>query len=375
MRIGYDGKFLWQGRTLGSRSGHGIQTRELLDGLLAQGDEHEFRVYLLHAESGLTHRGNLSSVVLPRIARSSAVRNLVTYALELRRSPVDVLLSYSVVPKFLPCPSVLILDDISFIAHPEWIPKRYSIPRLFATRGSVKRATRIVTATNFTKRELVRRLGVAEERVDIVPFGMRESFLEPVDAGSIEAVKRKHGISRPYILSINDIHPRKNLDGLVDAFRRLKEDAGVDHQLVLVGRTLWSYPGLFEKIEASRSREDIVVAGYVDARDLRPLYRGASLFVYPSFYEGWGLQVHEAMSSGIPVAVSRDSAMSEISGGAACEFDPYDPADMSACMHRLLSDPALCESCVEAGLRHVRNFSWDAAARSTLEICRRVVAG
>ena len=117
MRIGYDGKFLWQGRTMGSRSGHGIQTRELLDGLLTQGDEHEFSVYLLHAESGLTQRGNLSSVVLPRIARSSAARNLVAYAVELRRSPVDVLLSYSVVPKFLPCPSVLILDDISFIAH------------------------------------------------------------------------------------------------------------------------------------------------------------------------------------------------------------------------------------------------------------------
>ena len=152
----------------------------------------------------------------------------------------------------------------------------------------------------------------------------------------------RHGIPRenPYILSLNDIHPRKNVEGLVDAFGLLKARTGMPHQLVIAGRTLWPYPQLYEKIATSAFASDIRVLGYVPAGDVLALYQGADLFVYPSFYEGWGLQVHEAMMAGVPVTVANNTTMAEIAGDAADNFDPYDVADMSLSMERMLTDTA-----------------------------------
>ncbi|NIP99315.1 MAG: glycosyltransferase, partial [Nitrospinaceae bacterium] len=143
------------------------------------------------------------------------------------------------------------------------------------------------------------------------------------------------------------IHPRKNLDHLVQAFCRLKEKEHLDHQLVLVGRTLWDYPSFFKGIENSKFKNDIILPGYVASEDIPALYQGASLFVYPSFYEGWGLQTHEAMSSGIPLAISNSSTLPEVSGDAAISFDPYDIDDMSRAIFKILDNPKLQKELVD----------------------------
>lgn len=372
MRIGYDGKFFWKDAPFGSKSGHGVHAIELLKQMLAIERQTAFSIYLIAPDDGLPRQDNAAYVVLPGLPQSSMFRNLIAYPFELARRPVDVLVSYSTLPAFLKCRSILLLADIFWMANPQWLPRRFAVPRTLATRASVKRADRIVTTTEFSKREIMRYLDVPEERIAIVPHGIKDALRVRIAPATIDRVRQKYGIAQDFLLSINDIHPRKNLVGLVRAYDRARAKSGFAHQLVVVGRTLWKYPEFFTTIEKSPYREDILLPGYVATEDVGPLYQGASLFVYPSFYEGWGLQVHEAMCSGTPVAVANNSTMPEIAGGAAAEFDPYDEGDMADCISRVLEDRALRAAMVAKGFEQVKQYSWEGAARRTLEICHEL---
>src|SRR6266851_5252207 len=210
---------------------------------------------------------------------------------------------------------------------------------------------------------------VPSEKIVVVPHGVRTEFTERLSAARISEVRTRHGIGQRYILSLNDIHPRKNLEGLVEAFGRLKSRTGLPHQLVVAGRSLWPYPEFYRRAASSQFADDIRVLGYVPTEDVLALYQGADLFVYPSFYEGWGLQVHEAMIAGVPVTVTSNSTMSEISGDAADTFDPHDSDDMSQSMERILTDTALRDTLVARGFERVKRYSWRAAAEETLAVC------
>ena len=141
---------------------------------------------------------------------------------------------------------------------------------------------------------------------------------------------------------------------------------------MIVGRALWPYPDFFDKVENSRHKPDVIFPGYVAAEDISPLYHGASLFVYSSFYEGWGLQVHEAMSARVPVAVSRGSSMAEIGGDAVIEFDPHDITEISETMYRVLDNSTLQKEMIRKGLEQVEKYSWEIATRQTLDVCKEV---
>ena len=369
LTIGFDGKFLPRNAGSGSMSGNGVHARELLSHLLSMDRENRYRVYLPMRSADDRLPEGCDPVRLPGYARSSMLRNVFAYRAELSRRPVDVLLCFYHVPLGTRCRTVLLLPDVFWVAHPEWLPWWMAFPRAVSVRRSVAAADRIVTTTRFSRDEIVRLFGVPESRIAIVPHGVRADFRERMPQQRIEAVKEKIGTGAEYVLSVNDIHPRKNLVGLVEAFSSLKSRTGLPHRLVVAGRTLWRYPEFFDAVERSRWRSDIVLAGYVDAQDVIPLYQGASLFVYPSYYEGWGLQVHEAMSAGVPLAIANNTTMPEISGGAAGEFDPYDVEEMAQCMIRILGDADLRASMVRRGLEEVMKYSWEAAARRTLDVC------
>ena len=334
--------------------------------------KNEYRVYVIEEDDSFPSQNNFEYVKLLNCSKSSYARNIIAYPWELKHNPIDVLLTYTAAPWFVKCKIVLLLADIFWIAHPEWIPKKFSIPLGISTRMAVKRADKIVTTTQFSKKEIMRYLNVPEEKIEVVHHGIRNRFLVKADEGTIERVKQKYGIQGPYILSINDIHPRKNLDGLVEAFNLMQAQEKTNHCLVFVGRTLWPYNSFFEKIKRSPFKEKIIMTGYVDSEDINPLLQGAELFMYPSFYEGWGLQVHEAMSAGTPVGIANNTTMPEISEGAAAEFNPYDPLDMCNTMKNVLTSPQLQQEMVRKGKEQVKKFSWERAAIETLEICKKV---
>ncbi|MGB8899284.1 MAG: glycosyltransferase family 1 protein [Methylocella sp.] len=369
LTVGYDGKFLWQGKSFGSRSGHGVHARQLLQEGLECWPQGRFKVYALDDELGIDHRPNCQVVPLPRYARSSFLRNLIAYPIELKRHPIDVLLSFSTLPAYAPCKTVLLLADVFWLANPGWLPPHIALLRTLATRSSVKRADRIVTTTEFSRREIMRILHVPSEKIVVVPHGIRTEFTKRLSAARISEVRTRYNIEQQYILSLNDIHPRKNLEGLVEAFGRLKSRSGLPHQLVIAGRSLWPYPAFYRRVESSQFADDIRVLGYVPSEDVLALYQGAGLFVYPSFYEGWGLQVHEAMLAGVPVTVANNTTLPEIAGDAADTFDPHDTGDMSRSMERILTDTALRDTLVARAIERVKRYSWREAAEATLAVC------
>ncbi len=370
LTIGYDGKFLWHGMNFGlSRSGHGVHARYLLKEMVECRPQQLFKVYALDDELDIDHRPNCQIVTLPRYARSSFLRNLIAYPIELERHPIDVLLAYSTLPAYVRCKTVLLIADVFWLANPGWLPSHIAIPRTLATRSSVKRADRIVTTTEFSRREIMRILHVPSEKIVVVPHGVRTEFTERLSAARSSDVRTRYDIGQHYILSLNDIHPRKNLAGLVEAFGRLKSRSGLPHQLVIAGRSLLQYPEFYSRLESSQFADDIRVLGYVPSEDVLALYQGADLFVYPSFYEGWGLQVHEAMIAGVPVTVANNTTLPEIAGDAADTFDPHDSDDMSQSMERILTDTALRDTLVARGFERVKRYSWRAAAEETLAVC------
>ncbi len=374
LTIGYDGKFLWQGENFGSRSGHGIHTRQLLKEMVGCWPTARIKVYALGDETGIDRRPNCQVVTLPRYARSSFLRNLLAYPIELQRHPVDVLIAFSTLPAYAPCKTVLLLADIFWLANPRWLPNHIAWPRTLATRRSAKRADRIITTTEFSRQEIMRVLRVPSEKIVVVPHGVRTEFAERLPAARISAVRERFNIGERYIFSLNDIHPRKNLEGLVEAFGRLKSRLKLPHELVIAGRNLWPCPEFFRRVESSQFAHDIRMLGYVPFEDVLALYQGADLFVYPSFYEGWGLQVHEAMTAGVPVAVANNTTLPEIAGDAADTFDPHDAGDMSRSMERILTDTVFRDQLVARGHERVKLYSWRKAAEATLAVCGNLCA-
>jgi len=374
LTVGYDGKFLWSGKSIGSRSGLGIHATRLLRELPDSWPEGRFRIYALDEQLGVDLRPNCEVVTLPGFAKNSYLRNAIAYPIELRRRPVDVLIAFSTLPAHTPCKTVLLLADVFWLANPGWLPWYIALPRTLATRRSVERADRIITTTEFSRREIMRLLRVPAEKIVVVPDGVRDEFSERLSLAAISDVLARHDVQRPYILSLNDIHPRKNLEGLVEAFGRLKSRARLPHQLVIAGRTLWPYPQFYRSVKSSPFAGDIKLLGYVPANDVLALYQGADLFVYPSFYEGWGLQVHEAMIAGVPVTVANNTTMPEIAGDAADAFDPYDVDDMSRSMERVLTDRTLRETLVGRGFKRVKRYTWRKAAEATLAVCKSLDA-
>jgi glycosyltransferase involved in cell wall biosynthesis len=215
----------------------------------------------------------------------------------------------------------------------------------------------------------MRILRVPSEKIVVVPHGVRTEFSARLPTERISDLRARYQLGQHYILSLNDIHPRKNLEGLVEAFGRLKSRSGLPHKLVIAGRNLWPYREFYRRVESSQFTDDIKVLGYVRSDDVLALYQGADLFVYPSFYEGWGLQVHEAMMAGVPVTVANNTTLPEIAGDAADTFDPHDVDDMSRSIERMLSDSALRDTLVARGLERVKRYSWSKAAEATLAVC------
>lgn len=369
LTIGFDGKFLAGDAGSGALSGNGVHARALITHLSEIDKRNRYRIYLPGRPDASSYPPHCKLVELPRYARSSTLRNLFAFGWELSRRPVDVLLSFYHVPVAVRARRVLLLADVFWLAHADWLPKRMALPRTLSIRRSVAAADRIITTTAFSKSEIVRLLDVDDTKIVIVPHGIRNSLSEKPAEERLVKVRSKFDTGDQYVLSINDIHPRKNLVGLVEAFTKMKARTGAPHKLVLAGRTLWPYPEFFAAVENSTARDDIVITGYVDAEDVAPLYHGAALFVYPSFYEGWGLQVHEAMSAGVPVAIANNTTMPEISGDAAKQFDPYDVNEMSDVIERVLEDEALRISMVQKGFQQIRHYSWERAARETLSAC------
>jgi glycosyltransferase involved in cell wall biosynthesis len=285
--------------------------------------------------------------------------------LDLFHAPVNV------APLLLPCRSVVTIHDLAFLVYPERFRSAKRRYLTLMTRLSVRRAARVIAVSKHTKQDAVTRLGVPPERVVVVPNAAAEYFRPEPDPVALAAFRTAHELPERYILFVGTLEPRKNLAGLLRAFANIAgEDPAL--RLVVVGARGWLYDDIFAQYERLGLHERVRFAGFVPAEELPRWYQAATLFVYPSLYEGFGLPPLEAMACGTPVVTSNVSAMPEVVGEAGVTVDPTDEAALGRAILRLWRDAELRQRLRRAGLERARTFSWARMARETRAVYESV---
>ena len=300
-----------------------------------------------------------------RIAWEQALAPLVAVrdAVDVVHAPVNI------APLLAPRPVVVTVHALAFLRDPEQYPAaQQQYLRLF-TALSVRRARRIIAVSEHTRQDILRYYGVQPERVVTVPNGVDHERFRPVsDPQATRAFRAAHGLPEDFILFVGTLQPRKNLVGLLRAYAQL--DPATRPPLIVGGGEGWLYEPIFTEAQALGVADDVRFAGYIDPVELPLWYSAATMFVYPSLYEGFGLPVLEAMACGSPVITSSTSALAEVAGDAALLVDPEDVGSLSAALRRLGEDAELRATLRRRGLERAAAFSWERTARATVQVYR-----
>ncbi len=293
-------------------------------------------------------------------------------ALELRLCPLDVLHSPDFIPPFRRrCRSIITIHDLGFLLYPQSLTK--SSARYY---GQIDQAVRntdhIIAVSESTRRDIVRLLGVPEHKITVIYEAPRRFFHVLPDVDVRPRLRKRFGLERDFVLFLGTIEPRKNVPTLLSAFQQLLGHYHPEVDLVVAGAPGWltdEVSGLVGRLGLSGR---VHFLGRVSDEEVVWLYNATRMLVLPSFYEGFGLPPLEAMACGAPVVVSDVSSLPEVVGDAGLLVDPTDADQLTVAIWRLLSDEALRQELIGKGFRRAACFSWERAARETLELYRRV---
>jgi len=259
------------------------------------------------------------------------------------------------------CRKVMTFHDLSFEYFPEFFPARKRFWHKFLNpRQRALEADKIIAVSDSTKDDLIDWYGIRPEKIEVIYSGVQEEFKK------LE-IKGRYNLPDKFILYFGTIEPRKNLVGLIKSYEIFREKSDSDFKLVIAGSRGWLDKKIFFAVEKSRFSKDIIFTGFVAAEDKVYLYNLASLFVYPSFFEGFGFPPLEAMACGTPVICSNTSCFPEVSGEAALMVDPYNFSEIAWAIGEVLSDSNLAQSLINKGAENIKKFSWDRCAQETLD--------
>ncbi|PQV62861.1 Glycosyltransferase involved in cell wall bisynthesis [Abditibacterium utsteinense] len=273
-------------------------------------------------------------------------------------------------PGAIPCPFVSTIHDVVWRVLPRTFPAFDRAVMNLLMPLSARGARRILTVSQSSKAGIARTLRVSPQKIDVTPNAVDARFFEAVSSSQIESLRAKYGLgSALYILSVGVLQPRKNVPRLISAFEKLqKERADFPFQLVVTGK-----PGWGDDADLARKHPNVRFTGYVLDEELPALYAGATVFAYPSLYEGFGLPVIEAMAAGCPVLTSNRSSLPEISGDAAIKIDPYRTDAIAQGLALLLDDEALRTELSGRGKVWAARFTTQNQAQETLKSYRRAL--
>jgi glycosyltransferase involved in cell wall biosynthesis len=297
-----------------------------------------------------------------------SLREHVTIPLQLRRLGADLLHSpHYVVPLLGRRPTVVTVHDCIHLLFPQYLPNRMAWKYAeFMMRKAIQRSALVFTVSEASRRDILHFFPRTDpDRVCVVPNAIDVALLADPGEEEMDRVRERYQIRGRFVLYAGNIKPHKNLRRLVAAFARLKQRPGFDDlKLLIIGDETSRYGGLRRSVEAAGVRQDVRFFGFVPEHTLAALYRLASVFAFPSLYEGFGLPPLEAMACGTPVVTSRLSSLPEVVGDAALLVDPESVEDIADGLARVLEDSALCARLVDAGRERARHFSWERSVQA-----------
>jgi len=281
------------------------------------------------------------------------------------------------------------IHDLSFERYPEYFSWKRRFWHIFINSKKIcRRADKIIAISDSTASDISSLYEIGKEKINIIPSAIADNFhiINRNDKKLLE-VKEKYNLPFKFILYLGTIEPRKNILGIIRAYNKLQSSAETSvetglkpvstvacndeiakYKLVIAGSSGWLGEEFFEEIERSKFKEKIILPGFIEDCDKPFMYNLSSLFIYPSFFEGFGFPPLEAMSCGVPIIASNNSSLPEICGNAAILIDPHKPEEICEAMKQILSDKALREKLVQKGMEKSKEFNWKKTAEKTLKM-------
>ncbi len=269
-------------------------------------------------------------------------------------------------PLFSPIPNVISIMDLGFLHWPEQFTKKDFIQLKYWTKQSVKNAEKIITISEFSKKDIVDTYEISPEKVVVAYPGFRKLQSSNVQISKNNLIK-KYNINSQYILYLGTLKPSKNIDGLIKSYDLLVKNYELTNiKLVIAGKKGWMYDDLFDLVKQLNLEDKVIFTGFVDDREVRPLMEEAEVFVMPSFWEGFGIPALEAMAAGTPVVCSNRGALPEVVGNSALLVNPEDNQDIAKKISQVLKDEKLRQSLIQSGKEQIKNYSWKNCSQKIL---------
>lgn len=365
MHIGFDAHSIGAG--LG---GNETYARNLIEALAEVDTRNRYTLYVTKQEAidRYAHRWP-NFAVRKTLPHTPLIRIPLTLAAELRRRPVDILHVQYTAPLLAPCDTVVMIHDLSFEHLPETFKRRSWMQMRLTVRRTARAASHVVTDSEYSRQDILRTYRLAPERVTTTPLAASSRFKPTNDRRVLD----KYGIEGDYILGVGSIQPRKNIARLIRAYTlMLSQHRDNAPKLVIVGKRAWLFEETIRAAAVSSANDKILFTGYVPESDLAALYTGALCFVYPSFFEGFGIPLLEAMRCGTPTITSDRTCFPEVVGDASLIIDPFDEQSIADGLWRMISDANLREQLRSRGFVRSSLFDWRQTARLTLGVYDKV---
>jgi glycosyltransferase involved in cell wall biosynthesis len=347
-------------------TGNEVYIRNLLHQFARLDPDSEFVAYLSKpcAEADMP-----SQIRRSRVSRNPYKRLGFDLPLRLRADRPDLLHVQYTGPVACPVPLVVSVHDVSFLEHPQYFTRFRATQLRLTVKRTVHGAARVLTPSEFSRRAILRHYPIDDDKVVVVPNAVSSAFRPMERQVAAITVEKKYQIPGPFVLTVGDLQPRKNHLGLLRAFEEvLRTHPNLPHRLVFVGKETWYSKELHRAVDRSAVAERVHFTGFVEDEDLVHFYGACELFVFPSFYEGFGLPILEAMACGRAVASSSLTAMPEVADAAGILFDPHSTAEMVRAISDVLVDPELRVRLERLGTHRATQFSWEQAAQRTLDV-------
>ena len=325
-----------------------------------------FSKKLYGGENGLT---KVKSLMTKRsFLKKAAKKSLVLYTKYLYKQNFDLYWQ----PNYIPDPvvkakkCVVSVHDFSFILNPSWHPKErveFFEKNFFK---NIKRANRIITGSSYSKKEIEKFIGFDSNKIEVIPHGVDFKLYRKYSKEILDKFKKTLSLPEKFFLFVGSVEPRKNLFYLIEAYLNLPKDVKREYKLLIIGFKGWENEEIKKMME--KERDNIRYMGFLSDRELSFVYNLASLFIYPSLYEGFGLPPLEAMACQTPVIVSNSTSLPEVCADAALYVDPYDPKDLVEKILKFVNEEKLQKELAQKGYNRAKKFSWENSCDRHLEV-------
>jgi len=376
MRIGIDIRNIGKKRT-----GDEVVFFNLVKNLALLDSQNEYRLLTdisdetilqeIRISLGIENKPNFKVVSL--VAKSKFDWNFSVVSKYIKRHPLDIYHTQYILPFFIPKKTKLFttIHDASFLAYPEHIKFSDLLFLKILIPRSLKRATKIVAVSEFTKNEIIKYYHPDPEKIIVAQNAVGENFLQNLNESESPFAmdtRNKYSLPPEFILYVGTLQPRKNLPVLIEAFAKIKKEIG-ETKLVLFGnREAHNFdPKIDAKIKEFSLEKDVLLPGFVDEKDKPAVFKLAKVFIFPSLYEGFGIPILEAFASGIPVIASAILPHQEVAENSALFFNPTDTNELSQKIKFVLADEAIRQNLIEKGKQKLNSFSWKENAQKILK--------